>query len=1073
MPRLSKNDKIRNDTLAILNRIKKDLHPLTFNAYNQNIRFKRIDVVKRIQLELTTQYIQNIEITYEYREKLEEGQILPNPWRTRVVSITITDIKKNLPRKSNQAYDAFKYKVQNESPIETRNWSYKLLQPIPIQPVGINNIPMKDAFSFGLSNESTQVWDKKQGTCVIDYLSHTYGNTKKLIKLMKPDNLKKEFQEIADDFQKMHEDKHDVIEKGITINFIRAFCEKYGLSYYALDTKNQVIQKFVYPNSDFKAFIFRLINGHLYPIDDEKIRRKVVKSSLQTKRIMDTDMTSNKDINIEKKVYDIITPCSSQESGNQFIMKNIMKLQKIPFPFTSSNISYNDGNINFVVIDDKKILADSLIREDGELTALGLVKQYMEDNEQVYQGETPITLLTQLWNEIYETDIGNNKFISKYNDVVYNFLNCEGIKYRTHYGSNTNMDTNEIQKEIENGNIKGWDIKKCYSSLLLNPLDNFLVYDVNDDIEIYRHVDGDLPFGLYVVETDDLTILHQSNIYSNKILDYARNEGIDFTITHQIIKRKKYTNECFENKQYFHTFIDKIKEKNMPKGLMKLVINSITGFMGRTEHKKYNIGLNTNILEVFEEIQKVNEKNQEIYFEKVDGIFVYGKSIKTDMISNSLPVYIQILDWSNILLHKMIKQMKGQLIYRHTDCAICITQNECDEVEETDDICSTWGTYKNESLTTLKYKHYDSYMKTDRDVTFPKIQIWKKYNYNSSNQFQDIIKLAKSKGGLLIKGRAGTGKDYIVEKGLPELDPICKMALTNKASLIMGGTTIHKSLGINQDDKACSTLMNAYKNKDIVVINEISMITANLWYKLYLLKKKQPHLTFILLGDYRQCKPIEEERIDINDYNYFNHSIVKFLTNYNMVELTERQRYDKEMWDFLEDFYEKRIINKPLQTLTTPYDYNAKKICYYNRTRKQINRICMNAMKPITSKLLKFDDDENNPSTFSQQSIYLYEGLPVMSIKNVKDYEMVNGDEFIVKSFTEETFTLDNDLEIPIEKFHIYFVANYIATTHKLQGQTITEDLYVYNYEQLVEDRNLGYTAFSRVKKHEQLKRIK
>ena len=49
------------------------------------------------------------------------------------------------------------------------------------------------------------------------------------------------------------------------------------------------------------------------------------------------------------------------------------------------------------------------------------------------------------------------------------------------------------------------------------------------------------------------------------------------------------------------------------------------------------------------------------------------------------------------------------------------------------------------------------------------------------------------------------------------------------------------------------------------------------------------------MGDKRQTKPIEDYDID-----YFNSSIVKHLVNYNKCELTERQRYNKELWDFLE-----------------------------------------------------------------------------------------------------------------------------------------------------------------------------
>ena len=286
----------------------------------------------------------------------------------------------------------------------------------------------------------------------------------------------------------------------------------------------------------------------------------------------------------------------------------------------------------------------------------------------------------------------------------------------------------------------------------------------------------------------------------------------------------------------------------------------------------------------------------------------------------------------------------------------------------------------------------------------------------------------------MIEGRAGTGKDYVISQGLPDLDPDCKLALTNKASNLMGGTTIHKALGINDSDKACAIMMKKYKHKKIVVVNEISMINKSLWYKLYLLKKQNPKLVFILLGDYRQCKPIEEERTDITDWDYFNHSIVKYLTNYHKIELTERQRYDLQMWNMLEDYYENGIIPNIPQKQPEP---TARKICYYNRTRKQINRECMRELKTYDALFLDFEDDEDDPSKYKAQPVYIYNGLPVMSVKNNKDFGIVNGDEYFVQSFTNDTITFNNELTINKDKFHSNFVVNYIATTHKLQGATI------------------------------------
>ena len=54
MPRLSKNQKVRRDTLKLLDEIKSKLNPRTFTAFRDDIQEKRIDAVKRLADKFTT-----------------------------------------------------------------------------------------------------------------------------------------------------------------------------------------------------------------------------------------------------------------------------------------------------------------------------------------------------------------------------------------------------------------------------------------------------------------------------------------------------------------------------------------------------------------------------------------------------------------------------------------------------------------------------------------------------------------------------------------------------------------------------------------------------------------------------------------------------------------------------------------------------------------------------------------------------------------------------------------------------------------------------------------------------------
>lgn len=918
-------------------------------------------------------------------------------------------------------------------------------------PVGLENIPMKDAFAYDLSGENKQEWDTKTGKCVFDYMIHLYGNVKGFKKIMNYKSLEEEFGE-------------GTLENGVTINQINNFCKNFGLSYYALDSFENTIKYNVTKNTiSAPSLIFRIINGHMYPVEEVYKRKSIAMRHREVNircKDVETKSTEKEATNME-----LIYPTNDELVGNKFAIDYINKCNKIPYPLTSKNLYYEDGNITQMIIDNKMILTYPIDER---------IKIYYGDK---FQGQCLNSIVNELWTEVYNNKITECEMMSEYNNELYNILSREGIKHRVHLGS-----TREIVFE-ELNNAIACDIEKCYSSLILNPMDNFMVYDLLDEAEdftneYYYTDDSELPFGLYYVTTADLTILHQSNIYSNKILDYAKKHGIEFKIEVQMLCSNNN-----DNKTYFHPMINntisKVKNLNIQKKdkFIKEILNSIVGCLGKTHSKNLQVGLNSNLKEVWENEVMRNVDKKDIYFNKLDDkLFVYGETIKKELYSNGLPIYIQILDWSNIMLHQMIKQMGGECIYRKTDCAVVINGNPVIEMEKDEnDITKTWGSFRNISNDEWKHFKFDRKMSQSRSINYINInRPWNTYPHNSSSDWEGIIDIALQKGGLLIEGRAGTGKSFIpltaINKGKIADDKECRLAFTNKAAQNLNGTTIHKALAINSNEKSNTKSLEKYKNKKVVIVDEIGMINKKLWKHLCILKKKHPDLIFILIGDYRQCKPIENF-----DFNYFDSSIVKYLVNSNRIELTKKQRYDSELWDFLENYFEYGIIGD-LQH-TNIIDPNKKMICYFNKTRDEVNDYCMNKCKTTGSMYLPYerlnDDDK-------AKSAYIYKGLPVMAIKNNCKYDIINTDEFVVDSYTDNFIILKaddrDDLAIEINDFHKNFVVNYISTTHKLQGATITQDLLIFDWygrpyfnNSLKDDKHVGYTALSRVKSLKQI----
>jgi hypothetical protein len=864
--------------------------------------------------------------------------------------------------------------------------------------------------------------------------------------------------------------------------------------------------------------------------------------------------------------------------GNEWAVNKIMELGVMPMP---GKLRVDENQIISFVIDDTLYLtkrpSDNLLEYcgknfSGQTSSFILSEFWREFDSGVkndYSGDIEISNWFWGEEEEEEEEIVIEKPVpikSVFNPEVWKPLMTEGVKYRTHYGATRDLSdllkiipavketyteivttnykdifTGEvksksktitrtgdniieepktiIQKLLETGEAISVDVNKCYSACLKNPYDNWLRYTTEDTWEDFTDNVFPLETGLYYVETDDLTLLHQTNIYSNKILDKAYILEIPFKITKKLIHKKVYENEVDIPKNYFEPLLKIIKNKTGGKGLMKELNNMISGCLGKTHQKNYTAELDEDpdavwrhflscerpeieddfvkyfFKEGLDETGYTRFNKDNLVLNTLNGsgdkkLYLYGYEIRSSLNENTLPMYIQILDWSNMRLYDMGKEIGGEIIYRHTDCIVSLGG------KFTEKNYYDWGDYKLEPPD--KEQNWTSMMKTDRHIEVSEFKSYWKHNpeFISSSDWKNIINYAIDKGGLLISGQAGTGKSFIpksaFQSGLLNLvdrvsvDEYGKetktyadtksMSFTNKASRNIMGTTIHKLLHITSAGTLPRKTMNSLKKYKYFVIDEIGMISNQLWDYLMLLKKTNPKAIFILLGDWRQLPPIEEGRIE--DLDVFNHPIVKFLCNGNSIELTERQRYDIHLWNYLQrgqknndwsGIPEQQIKYEDIYVNNI---YVNKSICYFNKTRVKINHICMEHFKEEVEHIYlehKLEDIKDK-----RQSVYLYDGLPIMAWKNCVKLGIVNSEEFVVNNFDEEKIYITReeggeDLEIEIDDFHNYFVPNYCATTHKSQGATYRDKVFLWDWNRLVSNKKIVYTATSRATKFENL----
>ena len=1016
------------------------------------------------------------------------------------------------------------------------------------------------ALKLDLNYIGDTTWDRNEDTCVFDYLFHKYAGKSGFKKTIPADDREQAYENLDTLFS--CEDYPNSLENGVNTEQLIKFCERFDVGMYAFDKNEKLIHYYRSKNRTHPALIYLVSNEHFYPIEEKEKRKSICASNQladkpdEEKKIWKSDDFAFENIVGKEKDYNIAYPADDEPTGNEYALKIITEKNTLPNP---KSLRVDENTIISFQLGDTLYLTEQPEKE--------VLKYCGED----FKGQSVNSLLMDTWKEVEEYDEKDEtpmvEITSRVNPLVHKTLTTNNVKYRTHYGATRDLKQSELfdtlppmsinmkylviekkpykniftgetlyetkeivkthrvvfppkkryEQNLIDGELIALDINKCYATCLKNPYDDWIRFDLEDTWEDY---DGELKTGLYFVETADLTLLHKTNIYSNKILEKAIAENIPIVIKKQLIHKPKSVSEKPIPRNHFDALINACKEKARGTGLGKLMINMIAGYLGKTDKIDRTAELDTDAEAVWRHYLACERPDNDADFERYffheefvennytrfhkdniilktleageKNLYLYGYESRTCLNEYTLPMYLQILDWSNIRLYELGKKVGGEVVYRHTDLIVSLGGKL-----PTRELTNCWGDYSVE----VKKFNFESVMRTERDVEIKEFAEDWKHNpqYKNSSDWSDIIKYAIDNGGLLIEGRAGTGKSFIPKSAFTskilKLDDDVKtdeygkqtksyadtktMSFTNKASRGIMGTTIHKTFHITSAGTIPRKTMNGLKKYKYFVIDEIGMISNELWKYLMLLKKSNPKAIFILLGDWRQLPPIDDGRTAPSDI--FNHPVVKFLCNNNKIELTEKQRYDQQLWDFLEKGCEEGIWEGlEEQEVSCDDIYTSKSICYLNRTRVDINKRCMNYFKSQTDEYLFIDYEPkkielkigeritmvNDPKD-RRQPVYLYIGLPVMCWKNTTELGIVNSEEFMVSWFDEEKIVLSrdeggDDVEIATEDFHNYFLANYASTAHKSQGATYKGKVILWDFDRMTEDRKLCYTACSR-----------
>lgn len=857
-------------------------------------------------------------------------------------------------------------------------------------------------------------WCRNRGMCVPDWLMHKYSDVKGHIKSVKTDEIIEYYSTywLEESTTRKEIDNHPNRD-GYTIENIELFCRNTNKTLIALHNDEIIVERRVQSCED--PLVIEIKNNHLYPItDNSKIRSLTHRGTVscfkaKAKKGKEGEEVALPLVHLEKKEMGL--------SELEFLVK-IIEERKIQ-PYGNKLRLTNDKLHNFEI--GGKIYCTTPLCEP--------VKQYCSRKDIPYKGQSAVQFVAPFLDKLP---------VSKLNDDIRNALYRESVKHRTHYGLFKDEKTFTTTPEFCEKHI-GMDFNKFYRNIMYKPIDDWMTIDTSTTIMETSTFTGE--FGLWFVRTDDMTLMHKSNWYSNNTIQRASEIGIDFTVCYFIAGVRN-------NKSLIPDIIDEMGECFNDPALTKLCINAISGYLGQTCTKKTNIQVDTNVERVWDMVKKLkNNVSNMVYYAgepNEDGkrTHVYGTESKQVKLITNLPMYIQILDWANIQLNDAILTRGGysKLVFRKTDEFVM------EKVDGMDYKLSDAG------LEGIKESEVDSrtfkYLPREPVEYKYKARDWNPIpDVKTSDDHGKVIKMLQGGKSLMISSRAGTGKSYIINK-VADAMPVAKIAYTNKAANNIGGMTIHKFLGIDQQGgiKIGEVIKNVNQYK-AVVIDEYSMIPNDLWFLLYQVKQATK-VPFLVCGDFRQLPPVEDGMS--NDYS--NHPNVKNISGYIRTELefTDKCRYDSEMAEYLE-----RIWNEQVSEITySNPTAEGSHICYTNQRRKEINAALNKSGKLITY--------EGNPNKYNED-IRLEKGTKLLALVTNTKYNIIKNECYEVTEVNGENFKIKGiEQSLEIKQIHTFFCLAYAVTIHKAQGMTISGVLNIHEIDTVRKNKRMFYTAVSR-----------
>ena len=401
---------------------------------------------------------------------------------------------------------------------------------------------------------------------------------------------------------------------------------------------------------------------------------------------------------------------------------------------------------------------------------------------------------------------------------------------------------------------------------------------------------------------------------------------------------------------------------------------------------------------------------------------------------------------------------------------------------------------------------------------------------------QEVVDKCKAGKNVFITGGAGVGKSFLIEyisKNKESLFPGKVVGITSTtgiSALLINGTTIHSYLGLGLGNNTADSmytfivkrkhLRERWRNLGVLICDEISMLTADLFEKIDYISRKIRYkplrpfggLQLIFSGDFFQLPPIgvtngnqrfcfqsdvwektfqKSQQIILKDI--IRQEDTTFQNALNMIRMGIVDDYVKDIFESCKNL--KQISNKDIKPtklypLNSCVDYinksefdKAAKSSEGNLVYEYVQEFESYNPREASRKVQESVIEKYKSSSIIPDTLELCVGCQVMLIQNLDltsegEQKLVNGSRGVVKRFVDDIPVVEftNGKEILVDYYTWEIEENdisygqiiqiplklaYAFSIHKSQGCSLD---YVSINLRNVFEYGMGYVALSRVR---------